>query len=59
MDETTGDAGDEELVVNEELDNRVELLIAICKHAIELLGLRDGTGETIKNEPVVSEKTRR
>ena len=53
MDEATGNAGNEELVVDEELNDRVELLLALSKHSVELLGLWNGTGETVKNEALM------
>ena len=50
MYETARDTRDEELVVDEELNGAVELLAAALKHGVELLRLRNGTRETVKNE---------
>lgn len=51
VDEPSSNARDEQLVVDLELDNMVELFFSISEHAIQLLGLRDSSGETVKNEP--------
>ena len=50
MNEAAGDTRDEQLVVNEELDNRVQLLLAVCEHAVELLRLANRPGEPVENE---------
>lgn len=47
VDQPAGDARDEQGIVNLELDHGVELLLAVLQHTIQLLGLGDGTGETI------------
>jgi hypothetical protein len=52
VDETTGDAGDEEVVVDEELDGVLEGLLAGSEHLVELLSLGDITGETVEDEAV-------
>lgn len=52
VDETAGDAGDEEAVVNLELDGVLELTLALLEHGVEALGLGDGTGEAVKDETV-------
>lgn len=50
VDETASDAANEELVVNLELDGVLELLLLGDEHLIQLLGLRDSTRESIKDE---------
>ena len=50
VDETTSDTRNEELVGNDEFDHRVEFLLAICQHGVELLRLRNGAGEAVENE---------
>lgn len=54
VDETTGDTGDEESVVDLEFDGVLELLLTGEKHFVEALGLSDGSGEAIEDETVVS-----
>ena len=51
MDEAAGDAADEEVVGDEELDRVVKVLLLGLQHLVELLGLRNGTGEAVKDEP--------
>jgi hypothetical protein len=51
VDEAAGDAGNEELVLDLELDDVVEFLLTVCEHRVELLGLGDGAREAIKDEP--------
>lgn len=50
MDKTTGDARNEELVVNLELDDRVKLLFAGLKHAIKFLSLGNRPWETVEHK---------
>ena len=50
VNEASGNTRDEELVVDEELDDRVELLLAFREHAIEFLGLWDCAGEAVQHE---------
>ena len=50
VDETSGNAGNEELVWNDEFDDGIELLFAGIQHGVELLGLGNRPGETVKNE---------
>lgn len=52
VDETAGDTGDQELVLDVELHDSVELLLAVSQHAIKLLRLRNSTGETIQDKSV-------
>ena len=52
MDETAGDTGNEQLVVELELDRVLERLLLGGKHAVELLGLWDCTWEAVKDETV-------
>jgi hypothetical protein len=50
VDQTTGDTGDQQSVVDLELDGVVENLLLLGKHRVEALGLGDSPGETIKDE---------
>jgi hypothetical protein len=50
VDQTAGDTGDQQSVINLELDGVVQLLLLLGKHGIEALGLGDSPGESIKNE---------
>lgn len=50
MHETAGDAGDEQLVGDLELDGVLERLLLEVKHAVELLGLGNGARESVKDE---------
>lgn len=50
MDQAASDAGNKELVVDDELNNRVEFLLAVRKHAIEFLCLRNSSGEAVEDE---------
>jgi hypothetical protein len=43
-------AGDEELVLDLELDNVVEILLSVREHRVELFGLGDGTRKPVKNK---------
>jgi hypothetical protein len=49
-----GDAGDEQLVIDEQLYGGVELLFAVSEHPVELFGLGDRPRESIKDEPTSS-----
>lgn len=50
VDETAGDALDEKAVVNLQLNGVLESLFALLEHGVEAFGLRDGTGEAVKDE---------
>lgn len=50
MNETPGNASDEERIINLELNGVVELLTTGCQHGIEAVGLRNGSWESIKDE---------
>lgn len=50
VNETAGDSGNKELVVNTELNGVLKSLLPWCKHLVKTLGLSNSTGETIKNE---------
>ena len=58
MDETAGNTRNEELVVNEELHDRVELLLALLEHRVEHRRLGHRAREAVENEPK-SEQTGR
>lgn len=50
VDESTGDSRDEERVGDLELDGVVDLLLLGLEHRVELLGLGDRSGESVKDE---------
>lgn len=50
VDKATGDAGDEERIVDLQLDGVLQLLLALRKHGIEALRLGNGARETVENE---------
>jgi hypothetical protein len=54
VDQSSGDAADEEVVVDEELNRVVELLVLLLEHGVELLSLGNGAGEAVKDESVSS-----
>lgn len=51
VDQTAGDTGDQQGVVDLQLDGVLELLVALREHRVEALGLHDGAGEAIEDEP--------
>lgn len=55
MDQATGDARNKQLVVNQELDDRVKFLAARRQHAVKLLSLRNSTGETVEDKARMTE----
>jgi hypothetical protein len=50
VDQSASNTGNEQRVVDLELDGVLELLVALCEHGIETLSLGDSSGETIENE---------
>lgn len=52
MNQAAGDAGNEEGVVNLQLDGMLELALALLEHGIQALGLGDGAGEAVEDEAV-------
>ena len=51
MNEAAGDTGDEEIVVDLHLNGVIKAPLArFLEHGVEALGLRDGTGETVKDK---------
>lgn len=50
VDEAARYAGDEKLVLDLELNNMVKCLLSVRKHRVELLSLRDGTREPVKDK---------
>lgn len=50
MDQSASDTGDEQRVVDLELHSVLELLVALSKHGVETLSLRNSSGETIEDE---------
>lgn len=51
VDKTAGNPRNQELVGDDEFNNGVKLLLARGKHGIKLLGLGDGSRETIEDKP--------
>lgn len=52
VDETASDTGNEEGVVDLQLNGVLELLLAGEKHLVQTLGLGDSSGETVQDETV-------
>lgn len=52
MDQSAGNTGDEESVIDLQFNGMLELLTARGKHVVEALGLGHGTGETVKDESI-------
>jgi len=52
VDEAAGNAGDEQGVVDLQLDSVLKLLVARLEHSIESLSLGDCTGEAVEDEAV-------
>lgn len=52
VDQATCDTGDEEVVVDGELDNGVQGLLLVLQHGIQLLSLDNSAGESIENESI-------
>lgn len=50
MNETAGDTGNEELVVDAKLNGVLERLLACLEHVVEALGLGNGTREAVEDE---------
>ena len=50
MHEPAGDARDQQLVVDLQLDGVLQLLPPLVEHGVELLGLRYGAGEAVEDE---------
>lgn len=50
VNETSGDTGNEEGIVDLELDGVVELVSAVGQHLVESLSLGNSTGESIEDE---------
>lgn len=50
MDQATGDTGDQERIVDLELDGVLEWCLARGKHGVEALGLDNGTWEPVEDE---------
>lgn len=57
MDQTPGDAADQQLVVNLELQGLVDTGFGLNKHVVKLLSLHNSPRETIKNEPTLAVRT--
>jgi len=52
VNKTSSDSGDEESIVNLELNSMLKLLLACGKHVVQALGLSDSTRESIKDETI-------
>jgi hypothetical protein len=50
VNETPGDTGNEQLILNKELNNRVKRFLPALKHGVELLSLGNSTREAVKDE---------
>ena len=50
MDESAGNTGNEQSIVDLQFNGVVELLLAVVQHVVQTLGLGHGTRETVKNE---------
>ena len=50
VDEAAGDAGDEEGVVDLELDDVAELALLLLEHGVEAFSLGNGAGEAVEDE---------
>lgn len=50
VDETAGDAGNEEAVVDLQLNRMHQLLLVRSEHLVQALGLGDGARESVENE---------
>ena len=50
MDETAGDTGNEESIVNLELNGVLELLVTLDEHLVEALGLGNCARKTVEDE---------
>ena len=50
VDKAAGNARDQEAVVNLEFDGVLKWSTSGFKHAVKLLGLRDGAGEAVEDE---------
>ena len=52
VDESASDAGNQETVVDLELNSMKKLLVAGVQHLVESLGLSNCAGETVKDKAV-------
>lgn len=52
VNQTAGDARNKQVVVNDKLNNRVQRFLSLFKHVIQLFGLNDSAGETVKDKAV-------
>lgn len=59
MNEATGDTRDEKLVVDDELNDRVDLLLASSQHRVQLLSLGNRPWETVEDKAKRKEQKRR
>lgn len=52
VDQSAGNAGDKEGVVDLKLDSVLQVTLTLLEHGIEALSLGDGAGEAVENEAV-------
>lgn len=58
VDETAGDTLDKESIIDLQLNNVLESLLALLEHGVEAFGLGNGSGEAIKDETAGKESQR-
>ena len=59
MDQAAGDTRHEQVVVDDQLNDRVQRLLALLQHIIQLLSLHDSARETVQDETNGTRNTRR
>lgn len=59
VDQSASDTANEEVVIHKELEGVVELLLLGFEHGVELLGLRNGTGESIEDKSASTSKQKK
>lgn len=52
VDQAASDTGDKQVVIDDEFNDRVQRLLSLFKHVVQLFSLRNSAGETVKNESV-------
>lgn len=57
MDQSAGDARNEELVCDLQLDDVIKLVLPLLEHRIQFLCLRDCPRETVQNEAATPGQT--
>ena len=54
VDQSAGDSRHQQLVVDLQLHGALQRRFPLTQHAVQLLGLRDGSGETVQDEAVLA-----